>query len=211
METLIEEYLYQHSKCPLPQVGSLRVKDGNAVAWHGDNKLSAPSVQIELSKEEIPSDHFIAFIASQKKVSRGEASLLLQKYCSDLQKLNTYTEMRLEHAGKFFVDNYGKLVFKQEALPKEFIPTVPMQLIARSKHATHNIRVGDRETTNEVMTDYYSEKGKVRKERWWIAALILTAATAGIMYFYFKDHAFGENFGNAQKVEPKPVQATYAN
>ena len=104
MEELIELYLFQYKKCPLPQIGSLIVKEGNAVAWHGDNKLSAPVPQIELSPDIIPADHFIAFIATQKKISIGEASLSLQKYCQDLLKLNAYKEMKLEQAGRFYID-----------------------------------------------------------------------------------------------------------
>src|SRR3954462_12807691 len=98
MEELIEQYLFQYKKCPLPLIGTLQIVEGTAVAWHGDNKLSAPVPQIELSKKETAPDQFIAFIASQKRISIGEASVLLQKYCVDLQKLNAYKEMKLEQA-----------------------------------------------------------------------------------------------------------------
>ncbi|MFT3911346.1 MAG: hypothetical protein QM737_18130 [Ferruginibacter sp.] len=209
MEELIELYLFQYKKCPLPQIGSLIVKEGNAVAWHGDNKLSAPVPQIELSADTMLADHFIAFIASQKKISIGEASLSLQKYCQDLLKLNTYKEMKLEQAGRFYIDQAGTLVFKQETLVKEFLPTVSIQRISRSKTASHNIRVGDTETTTEAMTEFYHEKEKVKRETWWIGALVLALATAAILYLYFKDHSFNENFGNVQPTSITPVEKTY--
>ncbi|MEO8770385.1 MAG: hypothetical protein ABI402_09885 [Ferruginibacter sp.] len=209
MEELIELYLFQHKHCPLPLIGSLQLKDGHAVAWHGDNKLSAPVPQIELTKTEISSEHFIAFIAAYDKISIGEASLTLQKYCLELQKLTAYKEMKLEHAGRFYIDQYGALVFKQDALPKEFLPSVPIQRVVRSKSASHNIRVGDNETTTEYMTEYYSEKEKTKTGMWWIIALILTVIIAAALYFYFKDHSYTENFGNVQPVITSPVESTY--
>jgi hypothetical protein len=209
MEELIEQYLFLHKECPLPLIGSLQIKEGNAVAWHGDNKLSAPVPQIELSKTEVPAEHFIAFIASREKISIGEASLSLQKYCLELQKLNTYKEMKLEHAGRFYIDHTGSLFFKQDALPKEFLPTISIQRIVRSKSTSHNLRVGDNETTSEYMAEYYSGKEKSKKENWWIAALVLTAIAAAGLYFYFKDHNYTENFGNVQPVTTSPVEKTY--
>jgi hypothetical protein len=209
MEELIEQYLFQYKQCPLPLIGALIIKEGNAVAWHGDNKLSAPVPQIELIHTETPADHFIGFIAAREKISIGEASLTLRKYCLELQGLSEYKEMKLEHAGRFYVDHSGTLFFKQEMLPKEFLPTVSIQRIARSKSASHTIRVGDNETTSEYMTEYYSEKGKTKNEKWWIAALLLTAIAVAGLYFYFKDHSYTDNFGNAQPVITSPIESTY--
>ncbi|MEO7522592.1 MAG: hypothetical protein ABIT58_00780 [Ferruginibacter sp.] len=209
MEELIELYLFQYKNCPLPQIGSLRVTEGNAVVWHGDNKLSAPVPQIELTNQEIPADQFIAFISRQKKISIGEASLSLQKYCQDLLKLNAYKDMKLEQAGRFHIDSSGTLVFKQEAILKEFLPAVSIQRVSRAKTTSHNIRVGDTETTSEAMTEFYSDKLRGKKEKWWIAALILTVATAAILYLYFRDHTYKENFGNTQPVNISPTEKTY--
>ena len=209
MEELIEQYLFQHKVCPLPLIGALRIKEGTAVAWHGDNKLSAPVPQIELAKTEMPAEHFIAFIAARERISVGEASLTLQKYCLELQKLNSYKEMKLDHAGRFYIDQKGELEFKQESLPKEFLPSVSIQRVTRSKAASHNLRVGDNETTSEYMAEYYSGKEKSKKENWWIAALVLTAIAAAGLYFYFKDHSYTEQFGNGQPVITSPIEHTY--
>lgn len=209
MEALIEQYLFQYKKCPLPNIGLLQINEGHAVAWHGDNKLSAPVPQIAFSKTEIPAEHFIAFIAAQKKISLGEASLSLQKYCDDLGKLDAYKEMKLEQVGRFYIDQSGALVFKQDALPKELLPSVTIQRISRSKMASHNIRVGDTETTSEVMTEFYSDKEVVKKDHWWIGAFILAIATAAILYLYFKDHSYTENFGNVQPTIITPIDQTY--
>ena len=209
MEDLIEQYLFQHNQCPLPSIGTLQLKDGSAIAWHGDNKLSAPVPHIELTGSENPADHFIGFIAARKKISREQASILLQQYCADLQMLTEHREMKLHHAGTFHIDTFGKLVFKQEAAPMEFLPSVPVQRVLHPKPASHTIRVGDTETTSVVMTEFYSDKGKRKKDFWWLWALALTAIAAAALSFYFRDHSAPDNFGNVQPVDTAPMHETY--
>jgi hypothetical protein len=59
------------------------------------------------------------------------------------------------------------------------------------------------------MTEYYSEKEVVKKERWWIAALVLGFVAVAILYMYFKDHSYTDNFGNATPVTTTPTEQTY--
>jgi hypothetical protein len=209
MEDLIEQYLFLYKQCPLPAVGTLLLKDGNAVTWHGDNKLSAPVPHIELSDVEIPAGGFIGFIAAKKKISEKAAIDLLEKYCSGLQGLSSYGEMKLEHSGKFYIDQAGKLLFKQDTLPKEFLPSVKIKRVVHSRPSSHILRVGDTETTSEVMTEYYSDKGNAKKEKWWIAALLLAIIGATALFFYFRENSINGNFGNTQKYQAAPEEKTY--
>ncbi len=208
MEDLIEQYLFKYKNCPLPSVGTLQIKESNAVAWHGDNKLSAPGPHIEFSTTETPADHFVAFIATQKNIPVGEASVSLQKYCIGLQKLNSFGEIKLENAGKFFIDHTGILVFQEDPLPKEFLPSIRFDRVPFTKAASHSIRVGDTETTSEVMTEYYSEKEKVKKGNWWIAAVILTVVAGAALAFYYKEHS-RRDVGNTQTFTAPSAQQTY--
>src|SRR6187399_3266465 len=113
MEDLVEQYLFIYKNCPFPSIGTLYLRDGNAIAWHGDNKLAAPVPYIEFSPEEISAERFIGFIAAQRNIPPGEASVSLQKFCIGLQKLNAYSEVKLESTGKFYVDQTGALSFKE--------------------------------------------------------------------------------------------------
>ena len=64
--------------------------------------------------------------------------------------------------------------------------------------AEHSILVGDKETTNTVMTDYFNEEPVV-KDRWWIWAIVLGLAALAILLFYFNDADASSFFGNAVK------------
>ncbi|HNJ30135.1 MAG TPA: hypothetical protein PLQ40_14340, partial [Ferruginibacter sp.] len=64
-------------------------------------------------------------------------------------------------------------------------------------NAEHSMLVGDRETTNTVMTEYLSA-GEITPNRWWIWAIILAAAALLALLFYSGSHA--AFFGNTVKI-----------
>ena len=209
MKDLVEEYLFVNKKCPLPGIGSLIINEGSAVAWHGDNKMAAPVPRIAFTDQELDSTSFIHFIAGRKKQGDDAAAESLAQFCNSLKALKTYDEVNLELAGKFLIDASGTLIFKQEPVSKEFLPSIYFKRVVHAKPALHAVRVGDTETTSDVMTEYYSEKEKVKQYKWWIFAIILLLAGAGLLGYYFSEHKLAENFGNTQPVVPAVTEQTY--
>lgn len=209
MEVLIEQYLYQHGECPLPEIGSLRIRQEPAIFSPSDQRIAAPQFRIELIKSEIPSAPFIEFIAERAKVTKGEASLLLESYCQDLKKLSSYKEMNLQFAGKFYVDAAGSLVFKQDPLPREFYPSVAARLVQRAKPSLHEIQVGDKVSNNELMTEYLADKPDAAKDRWWIWAIVFALLSLGLIIFYFTSERKPNGFGNSKRIEASPEPKTY--
>ncbi|MEI2749380.1 MAG: hypothetical protein V9E88_11540 [Ferruginibacter sp.] len=95
------------------------------------------------------------------------------EYCNMLQHLDVYREVKLEHAGKFFVNADGVLKFRQKEIPSEFIPDVKLERVIHP-NSVHQVRVGDTETTNVAMAEYYSESGNFHaKATWWIWASVI--------------------------------------
>ena len=65
---------------------------------------------------------------------------------------------------------------------KYFEPLHITQVIR--ENATHSVRVGEEEKTSDQMKEYLHRE--VKKERWWIAAVILSVIGIGaIVYYYF--------------------------
>ncbi len=209
MKDLVEEYLFVNKKCPLPGIGSLSINEGSAVAWHGDNKMAAPVPRIAFSHHEMESSSFIHFIAARKKQDVDAAAALLLQFCNSLKALKTYDELKLELAGKFLIDASGTLIFKQEAVPKDFLPSIYFKRVVHAKPTLHAVRVGDTETTSDVMTEFYSEKEKVKHYNWRIFAIMLLLIGSGFLFYYFSGHKVSENFGNTQLVVPAVTEQTY--
>jgi len=208
MEHLIEEYLFTHKQCPLPAIGTLRVKEGYATAWYSENRISGPAPFIVLDPSDSDAGDFISYISKYDHISVPEAVSRLNDYCSSLKNLHATNEINLPLAGRFFVDAHGQLVFRQHEFPSEFMPSIQTQ---RVKHlnVVHSMKVGDTETTSEVMAEYYTEQENQPKEKWWIWALIFFVIAAGVFSLYYNDNRRSASFGNAMPLQQEPVTPTY--
>ena len=209
MEDLIESYLFKNKKCPLPLLGVLALIDTNAVALYSKGKIEAPVPSIKLLEQEMPAGDFINFIASKKNISAGEASQLLTQYCNKLQNMDAYGETKLPHAGKFYVNADGNLVFKSIEMPKAFLPELSVERVIHPATA-HAMVVGDKETTTTEMAAYYSDIDSGSKDKWWIWAACLAVVATVLLFFHFKDQRNTIVVGNTQPIEISPVFKTYS-
>jgi len=208
MEELIELYLFKNKKCPLPEIGTLHLTASNPVAWYAEKRIEAPVPVIKLMESSIPADDFIHFIAERKHISRNEAGLLLKKYCNELQNMDAFGETKLPHAGKFYVNADGNLVFKVMEIPREFLPQVNTERVHHPS-ASHNMMVGDKETTTTEMAAYYTETEEVSKDKWWIWAIVLSVITIGALALYFSNARYSHTFGNSSQIQPAATINTY--
>jgi len=208
MEELIELYLFKNKNCPLPSLGVLQLTEAHATALYAEGKIEAPVPSIKLTESPIAADDFISFIAVKKNMSTDEASTMLIQYCHRLNKMDAYSETKLPHAGKFYVNADGNLVFKPIEIPKIFMPAVAGIRVIHPD-ASHAMVVGDKETTTTEMAAYYSETEDAVKNRWWIWALAFALIAAAAMYFYFNDPKHPSGFGNSKRIQISPLTETY--
>lgn len=208
MEDLIELYLFKHKMCPLPDIGTLKLFETNAVASLAERKIHAPVHAIRLVDTVMPATDFINFISANKKISFEAAKEMLMKYCGQLQRMDAYRETKLPHAGKFYVDADGNLIFKAIEVPKIFLPDVNAERIIHPD-ASHNIRVGDKERTSTEMTAYYSDTALISKDKWWIWAILLFVIAIAAILVYISDGNSHTTFGNQQQEKPANSTSTY--
>lgn len=209
MEELIESYLYKNNKCPLPEVGTLKVTSIKAVAWYAEKKIVAPRQQVNFSDAVSSPEDFISFIAEREKITGIEAGQLLSNYCKKLKNLHGQEESHLSNTGRFFVNAEGILVFKANEIPGLYMPPVHAEQVLHQE-ATHNMVVGDKETNSTEMAAYFAEAANRRKDNWWLYALILAAIGIAACWFYFNQHGYQPNqFGNDEKIIPAVTTNTY--
>lgn len=208
MEEIIEQYLLRKKYCPLPAVGTLEITMKPAQAIFSEHRMLAPVPEISLLRKEVPAGDFIQFIAAERSTTVEDAGRSLEDYCKMLQRLDAYREVKLEHAGKFFVNADGVLKFRQKEIPSEFIPDVKLERVIHP-NSVHQVRVGDTETTNVAMAEYYSDSGVSRKATWWIWALILALASITAIALYTQRAGYNNLFGNDAPVAPAVSGNTY--
>lgn len=197
MQDLIASYLFKNKKCTLPAVGTLSIVDGNAVADYGEMRITAPSPAIQFIEKEERSNDFVNFIANQKNTTTEEALLKLKEFCRKLRYMDVHTEVSVTGAGKFYINSAGTLQFKQTKLPEAFIPTVIAERVIHPDDS-HDMLVGDKQTTTSVMSEYFNEEEISPRNRWWLWAIILFILSAAIILFYLNDANSNEAFGIAQ-------------
>lgn len=199
MQQLIASFLFQNRSCPLPGLGTLSLTETEAVADFSNKTITPPLSEIHFEPGETNRDDLLAYMARSTNTPVNEANAALDHFCAELKNdISTKATANLDGIGNFYVDGNGKMKFSQSPLPQYFLDPVSAERVIHP-NAEHLILVGDKESTNTLMTEYFSEESPV-KDRWWIWALLLGGIGLIILLFYFNDMDRGSLFGNAVKL-----------
>lgn len=199
MHQHISTYLFQNKICPLPGFGTLSVQTNAAEADFVNHLIKAPVPVIFFDDRKLSPKGLLDFIAFKGQMTNEMASRALDDFCAGLKReISEKMEVSLEAVGNFYVDNNGNMVFEQQALPAVFYQPVSAERVVHPQ-AEHSMLVGDRETTNMQMTEYFNETEEV-KDRWWIWAIVLGALALLMMILYFTETSSTASFGNTIKI-----------
>ncbi len=184
MQQLIASYLFQNKYCALPGIGSLWVTAGNAATDFLDKKIKAPQTTIIFSDVENKDEGLLDYIAASTSSDKYEATEALEHFCDAVKNnLANNSPATLMGIGEFFVDGAGKIQFQPAALPEAFLPDVKAERVIHPE-AEHHILVGDKDSTNTLMTEYFSDTAPVQKNRWWIWAIIIASVALLALLIY---------------------------
>lgn len=201
MQQLIAAYLFQHKNCPLPGLGTLWVKPGNAQTDFSNKAINAPAPSIEFDTKETDAGKLLDYIAVKNNSTIYQAIETLGQFGNNLKSnILSNSSAALEGVGSFSADASGNISFTATKLPAAFLPPVTAERVIHPQ-AEHNILVGDKETTNTVMTEYFSEDVSVQKDRWWIWAIVLGAIGIAVLLMYMSGANFSAKFGNAVSIK----------
>jgi hypothetical protein len=196
MQDQIASYLFQHKTCPLPGLGTLSMLHSGAEADFTNKLIAAPKNFIRFTDVETDTTGLLNYLAATTGGSKYEVTEALDHFCDNLRdKITQQPDVQLENLGSFFVDASGKINFKQEELPATFMQPVYAERVIHPD-AEHNILVGDKETTNTVMTELLAPKTET-KDRWWVWAIVLCILGLTALAIYFTKFEDTSAFGNA--------------
>jgi len=197
MRHQLASYLFQHKACPLPGFGSLSLVTTPAITDITNHTIAAPETAIRFSDKEINAAGLIAYLTRVLQISEADASSRLNEFCRSVKEdIAHHAKAEIPGVGRFEVDDHGNTLFHQAKLPKGFLASVKAERVIHP-NAEHSMLVGDRETTNTVMTEFLATE-ETTHDRWWIWAIVLGAIALLALLFYSGNHsAF---FGNAVKI-----------
>ena len=169
MYQIIAPTLFQNKICRLPGIGTLLMVNHPAQTDFANSLIQPPTETINFLPEDNTEKLFNEFSA---------ISELLKK---NLEENGNYP---LKGIGTFTKEATGEIKFAPVSLAPVFNPSIPAERAIR-QDAAHAIMVGDQQTTNVEMVEYFNAQPTV-PDRWWVWAIIL--ATLGIaallIYFY---------------------------
>ena len=196
MHQLIASYLFQYKECPLPGLGTLTVTAGKAETDFLNTAVNAPLPTILFDTKENEASSLLDYIAAKTNDDALHVVEKLSQFCNTLKSAvivgNTAT---LKGVGDFFSDASGKIKFKANSLPAAFLQPVKAERVIHPE-SEHHMLVGDKETTNKHMNEYFSET-PVKKDRWWIWAIVLGAIALIALLLYLNQENISSMFGNA--------------
>lgn len=198
MEKQIASYLFQHKTCPLPGLGTLSITGAGSVADFTNKTFAAPKPMICFEQEETDAEGLLNYLSARNGADTYEATQALHHFCDGLkQKIHDQKDVELNNIGIFFADAPGTVNFTAQMLQPAFLQPVFAERVIHPD-AEHQLLVGDKETTNTVMTGLLAP-GPAIKDRWWIWAILLglTGLLALVIYFTAFNGAYP--FGNVIK------------
>lgn len=207
MHKLTTEYLLQADQCSLPHLG-IFTRTFNSAQIDGVNKLIYPpyySFQFQNIDQSV-SKGFVEFVSYRKDIDVSSATADIEHFLQEKsQKIRDGKQLCFDNVGCLHIDDAGTIVFVAEEVAS-YLPVLPAAKVIH-KDASHNVLVGDRETTSLVMKDYYTEKPRTPFGRWKLWAAVLLVAGLVIIVFSLYNKGFSpDTIGNNHhlKVEDEP-------
>ncbi len=173
MYNLIAASFFQNKQCQLPGIGSLWLVTTPAQTDFVNTLIKAPVQKIVFNAQTDAKNIFNEFSAIAE---------LLKK------KLEEGEQVNIKGLGVLYKNEAGDFDFAGVQLPDFFMPSVTALRVIR-QHAQHAILVGDKETNNAAMTEYFNDTAET-KDKWWIWALIIAAAAICLLAIYIFMYGF---------------------
>lgn len=215
MFQLLTEYFFQMKKLYVPGTGTFVLEPRNAENDFTTQKLQAPGWNIvftpitkDANADDVISNEGLPdWLAYKLKLSKGDASLKFNKFYDRLKAdldngktvnwLGLGTLLQVDKLTGFTPNTTTDLPFTEVSAKKVL-----------RQNASHDMSVGERETTTDQMQAQFAEEkpvGSLRKKIAWILVII----SLGLLALYFLQYGCSlKNTGSQQKVE---VQKPYDN
>jgi nucleoid DNA-binding protein len=210
VQSHIAAYLFQLNSISLPGLGTFSVIINSATSDFSGKVIKAPGMSTCFSTgiNEDSAAAFLQYVAQKEGVGSQQAREQYQQWCSHVkEQLQMDKEVKFAGVGTM-QQQADTIVFEQAKLPSAFFPDVAAERVVHPE-AEHTMLVGDKETTNVVMTEYFAAPPEA-KNRWWIWALLLALLGAGVVIFQLMSNGSGVfSTGNACKITPVTSGSLY--
>ncbi len=209
MQELFASYLVQKKECSIPLIGKFKINIRAAELDIANKQILPPHDEIIFSEgADYLTQDFTNYVSFSKNLSSDEAEEKIHHWClQSKSKLDSGEKIIFDSIGSL-QKNEGGTIFFQRKNGVNFFENISAERVIH-KNAEHAVLVGDKETTNSAMNEYYKDVPlMLRKSSWKIWAIILFILSLIIIGIYFYSHKFSvTSIGNQSSfaVQDQPV------
>ena len=184
MYQYLHKYFSLNKTLTIPGIGSFYAETQSANLDFINKTLLAPVTVIHYKNGETVTDEkFYKFLSNEAGLSETESADRFKLFANELrQQLKTGSILQFKGIGTLTKNKEG-LLFKQDDALQNLFPAITAERVIR-QHAEHNVRVGEDDKTSTEMHAHLA-KQEVKKEQWWIVALILAGVGIAAIAFYY--------------------------
>lgn len=188
MYNAIKKFLVLHHHLALPGIGNFKIETVPAEIDIANRSIKSSHNKIVFSNDKLPAEKkFYSFLSHELKIDEVQSVRAFTNFTAQLQdKLHAGNIIEFAGIGTLKKQSGNTLTFQQQELPVYF-PSIPAERIIR-KNVMHTVRVGEEERTSEEMQTVLHQPAIIKKERWWIAAIILAVIGITAIVFYYASH-----------------------
>ena len=205
MYEILNHYLFINKSIPVSGLGTICLENIPAIVDASTRTVQPPSYRFRFDKfDDVPDKNLFTFLSARQNISDYEALRQYNDFAYSLRdRLNYFREAPWEGLGVLKKDDMGEIHFETSILNPFFLQPVPAEKVVRA-NAKHMLLVGDRERSNNEMSDWLAEEPVHGNRLWWIAALLGGIAAVFIIMLHFSNHGWKvESTGNQQSVQLK--------
>ncbi len=184
MDQYLLKYFSINRSLALPGIGFFYTETKPAVLDFVNKTLQAPVTEVVYSNEtNDDGEKLCGFISKESGLSTTDAVGRFNQYVQQIkQQLETGAVIELQGIGTLSKKE-GNYSFTPGLNIQNFFPGIIAERVIR-QNAEHNVRVGeDNKTSTEMHVSLARQE--VKKERWWIAALVLGAIGIAVIAYYY--------------------------
>lgn len=177
MFDLIASSFFQKKSCRLPGIGNLELVSTPA-------EYDFPNRQIRAPRQTI------LFIPSRSADNGFNEFSAISNMMKD--ELDKKGKVEVTGLGVFTRGDDNVIQFNPETISEDFLQPVAAEKVIH-KDSEHSILVGDKETTNVEMNEYYSDDvAEESKLKWWLWAAVAGAVGIAVIAMYIYQHGLND-------------------
>lgn len=180
MLNFLYKYLVLHDHVSVPGIGSFNIE--KKPAMFNTDVVNPPSYVIKFSPgTALTEKKFYRFLSDETGVSEVDAVRNFQDFAYQLRKdIQSFPQVELKGMGALKKNAAGEILFEPSFSMDKYFPSVVASPVSSTVETPHQ------ETAiAEPVIEEHSGEAVIKKDRWWIWALILMVmALATIGYFF---------------------------